>query len=205
MRSLLFAAAILCATSPVVGEVEEPGNRNGNGANPSPALNAAPDSPQREPRVAKKGPGGNGSPKGMQQTPTTVTSNTLEMDYLKQMSTFKGNVYVKDVSGDLRSDKLVVFFDPKKQELTELVATGKKVIIDAHDRRSFSHRAVYTAVDGKIVLTGKPRIIQGRSIYAAERIIIFKDTERIIFEPKARLMIYSDEGKSPLESFGLDR
>lgn len=132
-------------------------------------------------------------------TPTVVTSERLDMDYAKNVAHFAGNVHVKDPSGDLWSDEMEIHYDPKNREIRELVATGKKVVTRTSGKRSVSKKAVYTAADGKIVLTGDPRIIQGRNVYAADTIIIFKDTEKTIFEPRARLVLYSDEGHDALE------
>ncbi len=57
-----------------------------------------------------------------------------------------------------------------------------------------SRKAVYTANDGRILLTGDPKILHGPNAYAAERITIFKDQDRTIFEPRARMVFYSDQG-----------
>jgi lipopolysaccharide export system protein LptA len=62
-----------------------------------------------------------------------------------------------------------------------------------------SRKAVYTSQDGKIVLTGKPQIMQGQNTYTGDKITIFKDQDRVIFEPRARLVMYSDEEAGPLQ------
>jgi lipopolysaccharide transport protein LptA len=130
--------------------------------------------------------------------PTVVTSNSAEVDYANNTAEFRDNVHVKDVSGDMWADKMVVNFNRNTRQIKEIIATGKKVITDAHGRRSESRKAVYTAADGKIVLTGKPSISEGGNTYSAERIIIFKDSEKTIFEPTARLIFYTDrEAQAP--------
>ncbi len=131
---------------------------------------------------------------GKSQQPTVITSNSAEVDYAKNTAEFRDNVHVKDVSGDMWADKMIVNFDRVTREVKEIVATGKKVITDAHGKRSESRQAVYTASDGKIVLTGKPSILEGGNTYAAEKIIIFKDSEKTIFEPTARLIFYTGRG-----------
>lgn len=130
---------------------------------------------------------------GAGRQPTVVTSVSLDMDYEKNVATFIDNVHVADSSGELWADRVVVHFDPEKRVIRQLVATGRKVIISARGKRSMSRKAVYTADDGRIVLTGEPRILQGRNVYAADKITIFKDQDRTLFEPKARLTFYSDE------------
>jgi lipopolysaccharide transport protein LptA len=130
------------------------------------------------------------SPKKSQ--PTVVTSNSAEVDYANNTAEFRENVHVKDAGGDMWADKMVVNFDGNTRQIKSIIATGKKVITDAHGKRSESRKAVYTASDGKIVLTGNPFISEGGNTYAAEKIIIFRDSEKTIFEPSARLIFYSD-------------
>jgi len=123
--------------------------------------------------------------------PTVVTSDSAEVDYAKNMAEFRDNVHVKDASGDMWADKMIVNFDRNTRQINSIIATGKKVITDAHGKRSESRKAVYTASDGKIVLTGNPFISDGGNTYAAEKIIIFKDSEKTVFEPTARLIFYT--------------
>jgi len=133
------------------------------------------------------------------KVPTVVTSDHLEMDYAKNVAVFTGRVHVKDPSGEMWADKMVTTYDPKRKVIRELIATGKKVVILSRGKRSMSQKAVYTERDGRMVLTGAPRILQGRSLYTAEKITIFKDTEKTIFEPRARMVVYSDEGGEAFE------
>jgi lipopolysaccharide export system protein LptA len=136
---------------------------------------------------------------GEEKNATIVTSGRLDFDNIKHTAVFSDNVHVRDSEGDMWADKMVVHFDPKSRKLKKLISTGKKVIIVTEGKRSLSRMAVYTAQDGKIVLTGNPRITQGRNTYGAEKIIIFKGSERTIFEPKARLILYSEEGSETAE------
>ena len=131
--------------------------------------------------------------------PTVVTSNRAYLDYDKNTAEFIDNVHVKDASGDLWADNMVVHFDRNTREIKELIATGKKVITRAHKKRSQSRKAVYTSSDGRIVLTGTPSITEGRNTYTADKITIFKDSEKTIFEPTARLTFYSDRSPGELE------
>ncbi len=134
-----------------------------------------------------------------QQQATVVTSERLDVDNNENIATFTQNVHIKDPDGDMWADKMVVYFEPKSHELKKLISTGEKVIIITGGKRSVSHKAVYTANDGKIVLTGDPRITHGRNTYGSDKIIIFKDQEKTIFEPKARLILYSEDGGEAIE------
>jgi lipopolysaccharide transport protein LptA len=130
--------------------------------------------------------------------PTVVTSDRADVDHKKNTAEFRDHVHVKDSSGNMWADTMVVHFDHNTREIKEVISTGKKVVIDAHDKRSQSRKAVYTASDGKIVLTGSPSITQGWNTYTADKITIFKDNEKTIFEPTARLIFYSDKSAREL-------
>lgn len=157
------------------------------------AIRATPVSPAAMPDVAPAVKPAAAGP------PTVVTSDRLDVDYAKNVAVFGGNVRLKDKSGDMWADEMTVTFNPKTREVREIVATGRKVVIDGHGRKSISRRAVYTARDGRILLTGDPRILHGPNAYAAERITIFKDQDRTIFEPRARMVFYSDQSSGLMD------
>lgn len=125
---------------------------------------------------------------------TVVTSGSLDVDYNKNTAVFSRDVHVVDGSGEIWADRMEVTFEPRTREVKETIATGRKVITRTRGRSSRSRKAVYTAGDGKVVLTGDPRITQGQNVYTADRIIIFRDSEKVVFEPRARLFVYPDEG-----------
>ncbi len=102
----------------------------------------------------------------------------LEIDYAKNIATFKNNVKVDTQDNLIYSDMMDVYFlkSDKDSEQTsnesvammgakieKIVARGNVKIVRG-ENTSYSEEAVYTAFDKKIVLTGKPKLI----IYSAE-------------------------------------
>jgi len=101
----------------------------------------------------------------------------LEIDYAKNIATFKNNVKVDTQDNLIYSDIMDVYFavsgDDKKEtddapmmmgtKIDKIVARGN-VKITRGENVSYSEEAVYSAVDKKIVLTGKPKLI----IYSTE-------------------------------------
>ncbi|MDP8247574.1 MAG: LptA/OstA family protein [Candidatus Tritonobacter lacicola] len=126
-----------------------------------------------------------------QKMPTTITSDILEVDYADYIGTFEKNVIVTDPKGRMTGDRIVVFFDSKGKEIKRIEAYGD-VVIKLEGRESNSQKAVYTPDDGKIVLTGEPRIEEGRNIYAADKITIYRWEDRVIFEPRARFILHKE-------------
>ena len=129
---------------------------------------------------------------GRRQVPTTITSQTLEVEYESYVGTFEKDVVVTDPKGRLTADRVIVFFDAKGKEIKRIEAYGD-VIIKLEGRESNSQKAVYTPDDGKIVLTGDPKVEEGKNIYAADRITIYRWEDRVIFEPRAKFILHKDE------------
>ena len=47
---------------------------------------------------------------------------------------------------------------------------------------------------GKIVLAQKPRVLRGRDMLEGELITYWRDDNRMICQPQARLVIYPEQG-----------
>ena len=131
---------------------------------------------------------------GHKRVPTTITSQSLQVDYDNFIGTFEKDVVVTDPKGRMTADKVIVFFDSRGKEIKRIEAHGD-VIIKLEGRESNSQKAIYTPDDGKIILTGDPKIEEGKNIYAADKITIYRWEDRVIFEPKAKFILHKDEGK----------
>ncbi len=95
----------------------------------------------------------------------------LDVDYEKNIAIFNNNVKVEKSDLIIYSDRMQVYFTPKQQNnasvqgaavisssLNKITALGNVRIIRG-ENISYSQKAIYTAVDKKITLTGKPQII----------------------------------------------
>lgn len=104
----------------------------------------------------------------------------LEIDYAKNIAVFKNNVKVDTQDNLIYSDVMDVYFNTSDKEnnqiaaevpgmmgakIEKIVARGNVKIIRGQNV-SYSEEAVYTALDKRIVLTGKPKLI----IYSTEDI-----------------------------------
>jgi LPS export ABC transporter protein LptC len=111
---------------------------------------------------------------------TITCDGPLDVDYEKNIAIFNNNVKVEKSDLTIYSDKLQVYFTPKQQDkaaapaqgaaavsssINKIVALGNVRILRG-DNISYSQEAVYTSLDKKISLTGKPQII----IYQSEKI-----------------------------------
>lgn len=95
----------------------------------------------------------------------------LDIDYEKNIAVFNNNVKVEKSDMIIYSDKMQVYFSQKqeagtKEESQDLMSSSINKIISSGNVRivrgenvSYSQEAVYTALDKKITLTGRPQIV----------------------------------------------
>ena len=115
---------------------------------------------------------------GAPQNKIVITCDgPLEIDYAKNIATFKNNVKVDTQDNIMYSDSMDVYFlagdknsVPKEDgasaagmgmmgtKIDKIFARGNVKIIRG-ENTSYSEEAVYTAVDRKIVLLGRPKLI----------------------------------------------
>jgi len=113
--------------------------------------------------------------KGKKQKIVIICDGPLEVDYEKNIAIFNNNVKVETSDLIMYSDKMQVYFIPKKEEtnkdevnkdqgsiamsssIDKIIAQGNVRILRG-ENTSFSQEATYTALDKRIVLTGRPQI-----------------------------------------------
>lgn len=127
---------------------------------------------------------------------TVITSEKLTFDYQKRFAHFEENVVVVDPDMKLYADKMTVIFSDSNK-VTEIKAEGKVHIVQ-EDKQARSDIAIYSVVQGVIVLTGKPQVTRGQDILTGDKIIFWRDQNKMVVEPRARLVLQSQgAGKSP--------
>ncbi len=103
-------------------------------------------------------PGADPAKPGAAKQVTITCDGPLSFDYGKNIATFEQNVHVKDPSGDLYSDKLVAYLDPKTHTIRYAEAIGR-VRMHQNQNTALSDRAVYEPAISKITLVGKPSLL----------------------------------------------
>lgn len=98
---------------------------------------------------------------------TVITCDgPLDIDYQNSMAVFNDNVLVKDARGQMSANKMEVYFDSQTKSIVKIVAKGNvKILRDGNE--SHSQGAVYTALDKKMTLIGRPRLI----LYSEEGVL----------------------------------
>lgn len=134
--------------------------------------------------------------KGKQKGPTVITADSMDMDMKNNLLTLIGNVAVDDPENRLMADKMLVYLqDTKsgnnKKELKAIVALGNVIMarkaLTEEDkkmgkREAHSGRADYDAVAGIIIMTENPVLYQGDNYMKGERIVLWKNSNRMKVE-----------------------
>ena len=124
---------------------------------------------------------------------THITSDgKLIIDYQNNEAQFYDNVLVKNTKGTLKSDQLVVQFDKTGNEVEKMIATGH-VFIDQKTQQAKSGKAEYLTKAGKLILTDNPTITKGPNTYSADKITIDTNTNKVLFEPSAKIVIKQEQ------------
>jgi lipopolysaccharide transport protein LptA len=126
---------------------------------------------------------------------TTITcKGNLDMDYEKNMAVFHDDVVVDDPQMKMTAKEMTVFFEPNSKSIDKVIAKGQ-VRFKKEDKTAMAENAVYTAKDGKVILTGKPMVKKGQDVMSGDKITFFRNDQRMLIEPRAKLIFYSSEGK----------
>ena len=135
--------------------------------------------------------------------PTVVTSERLQVDYAHNVGTFEGNVLAVDPRITIRADKMVVTFgggtNQTARTIQKMNADGG-VIITQDKRKATSDHAEYTSADGKVLLTGNPRVDEPGGSVSGERITFWQGQDKMDVENSTRTIIYPDEDKKKDQS-----
>ncbi|ABK45822.1 OstA family protein [Magnetococcus marinus MC-1] len=123
-----------------------------------------------------------------QQGALTITADALEMNDLKQIAVFKGNVQAEEGAMQLFSDRMVVTYRPsqaggtKQDRIREIVANGN-VVLRQGDHIGRADKAVYSVSSRALSLEGNNRtaVVQhNKDRLEGQKIVLQMDENRQI-------------------------
>ena len=122
--------------------------------------------------------------------PITVKSNDMTADNKGNTAVFSGKVVAKQGDITIFSDRLIVNYGEKSGAVEKVEAFGSVRIIQ-QNRTGFADQALYDSRNGRIILTGTPRVVQGGDSISGKVITYFVDDEKSEVssggDPKARV------------------
>lgn len=131
---------------------------------------------------------------------TVITSDKLTFDYEKRFALFEDNVVVTDPELKLTCETMTVRFG-EDNEVDTIIARND-VHIWQEDKLALSGLATYDVKTGKIVLEEKPRVKRGQDILTGDIITFWRDENKMVCEPRARLLIFPQEGGARTQLIG---
>jgi lipopolysaccharide transport protein LptA len=103
---------------------------------------------------------------------------------------FDGDVLVADPRFQLRANRLIVFLNPTGSGMSHAEAYDDVIIVqDSEKRKAYAQKAVYTADDGKIVLSGSPRLEGDKGTTSGDVITIFRGNNTVLIEGGTKTII----------------
>jgi lipopolysaccharide export system protein LptA len=119
------------------------------------------------------------SGKTVSKEPIRITSDRLETDQSARKMEFVGNVVARQGDLTIYARKLDMFYGPDNHEIERVEAHGDVRVVQG-DRVATGQQGVFFRKEGKIVLTGSPRVHQGQDYVEGDEITVFLNEERSI-------------------------
>ena len=205
-KRIIIAAVMTIGVVAAVLAADRPGNAPGTGTAISTTSQAGGTNAPAKPLLSSS---------SATNAPTIITADQLHGDYLHNVGTFEGNVLAVDPRMTVRADKMTVFFGTTNivssagtnttRSVQKIIADGGVVMTTPDNKKTNSDHAEYNAADGKVVLTGHPRAESADGIVTGDKIIFWRDSQRMDVENsqtetnRPRLLIYPEEQRKKQE------
>lgn len=111
--------------------------------------------------------------------PITIKSNELSADNKGKIAVFSGKVIAKQGDITIYADKVTVNYGDTKGEVEQIEATGTVRIVQTN-RTGVASQAIYNSREGRITLTGSPKVIQGDDTVSGKTITYFIDDDKSV-------------------------
>ena len=131
--------------------------------------------------------------------PIVIKSNELQADTKNRPATFIGKVVEIQDSITIHTDKLVVRYAEKGGDVEKVEAFGNVRIVQAN-RIGTAQQAVYYTKDGKIILYGSRKVVQGKDMVSGSEITYFVNEEKSVVTGTANTRVEAviyPKGKGP--------
>lgn len=119
----------------------------------------------------------NGEEKSADRGPIQIKSDRLEAEQQMNRVTFSGEVIAVQGDVTIYADEMILHYLPESREIEQMISIGDVRIVQG-ERVATAQKAVYRRTEGRIVLTGSPRIHRGQSSVEGDEIIFFLDEKK---------------------------
>ena len=140
------------------------------------------------------------------KAPIDITANTAEVQGSKCLAIWRGSAEALQAKARLRADTISVYSHPKGTSAggqpdcgstDRIVAEGHVYYVTA-DQRARADRAVYSASEDQIVMTGDVVVVQGQNVSRGNKLTIKVSTRQAVMDApsggRVRAVIYPNQG-----------
>jgi len=118
---------------------------------------------------------------GKENLPIQIVSDRLEADDLAKKVKFIGHVIVRRGDVSLYAHEVLVTYLQGRGDVEEIIASGEVRIIQNERIATADHATLYQK-EGKIVLNGSARLLQGKDSVEGEEITVLLNEEKSIIK-----------------------
>lgn len=111
--------------------------------------------------------------------PVHVTADQLVANDSTKTIVFSGNAIAKQSDVTIYGQRLIIEYSGEPREIDQVVAEGD-VRIEQQKKVATGDQAIFYRREGRIVLTGDPKVVEGENSVAGEEITIFLDDQKSI-------------------------
>ena len=103
--------------------------------------------------------------------PLRITSESLEVEHVKNRAQFSGNVHLTRDDFELRCDRLVTLYKQQGAgELEQAEAYGH-VTMQQGDKHGSSREAIFKQAEGLLILIGEAKVEDPKGVVEGEKIV----------------------------------
>jgi lipopolysaccharide transport protein LptA len=128
---------------------------------------------------------------GTTNTETVITSKELFLDYKSRSVRFEKDVHVQDPKMEMHCEELTIRVGEDNK--IDWIGASTGVRIQSDGREAQAGKATYDVKTDTFLLEDNPRIVDGRNVLTGEQIRFWRASGRMICEPSARVVFYSDK------------
>jgi len=120
---------------------------------------------------------GNTGGKDRSGLPISIKSNQMSADNMGKTAVFSGKVMARQGDVTIYADKMTINYGDEKGEVEKIEADGNVRIVQ-ENRIGFASHALYESKQGRITLTGNPKVTQGADSITGATITYLIDEDK---------------------------
>ncbi len=117
------------------------------------------------------------------EQPIEISSDRLEGDDAAGVVRFQGSVVARQGKLTIYAEQVTLFYKPGSREFDRVEAFQSVRIVQGN-RVATSDKAVYFNQEGRVVLTGSPKVHQGDDFVQGDEITVFLNEEKSIVKSR---------------------